>query len=73
MPSLRHAAANVDHARRPEVGPGEFFFARPDQLHGLVRGLGQPRRFDGRFTGVLAAVGRAGVRNDHAYAYLRES
>src|SRR5437667_4003900 len=37
------AAADLDHSRRAEVGPGEFLLARPDQLYRSARRSGQPR------------------------------
>ena len=61
------AALDLDHAGRPEVGPGEFFLTRPDELHRLAGRPGQPGRLDGRLAGVLAAVAGAGVGHDHAH------
>src|SRR2546430_14627399 len=49
----------VDYARRTEIGPGKFLFARPDQFHRFSRSFRQPRRFDSRFAGVLASISRA--------------
>src|SRR5581483_12468974 len=64
--SCADAAVNVDHSRRPEVRPGEFLFARPNELHRPARLFRQPRSFDGRFAGVLAAVSRSSIRYDYA-------
>src|SRR5262245_42101366 len=63
---LVHLTPYVDDAGRPEIRPREFLFARPDQLDGLLRRTGDPRRLDCRVSGVLAAVGGARVRDDHA-------
>ena len=64
---LAGAAADFDDAAGPEVGPGEFLFARPRHFHRLARGSGEASGFDGRFAGVLAAVAGAGVGNDVAH------
>ena len=69
-PILGHAADDVDDARGSEVGPGELFLARPDDLDrpaGLAR---QPRRLDGRLDRVLAAVAGAGIGHDDAYGVV---
>ena len=63
--SLR-AAVDLDDARRPEVGPGEFFLAGPDQLDRLAGRAGEAGGLDGRFAGVLAAVARTRVGHDDA-------
>src|SRR5436309_9655978 len=61
------AAGDVDHTRGAEVSPGELLFARPHQLDGLVGRGGETRRFEGRFPGMLSAVTRARIGNDHAH------
>ena len=66
VPSRLSAGANLDEAGRTQVGPGEFFLARPHQLDRLARGLGEARGFDGGFAGVLAAVAAAHVGLDDA-------
>ena len=72
MPSLRDAALDLDDARRPEVGPGEFFLAGPDQLDRPAGLAGQARGLDGRFARVLAAVAGAGVGHDHPHRVVGE-
>ena len=67
------AALDFDHAGRPEVGPGEFFLASPDQLDRPAGLAGDSRGLDGRFAGVLAAVAGAGVRHDDANRVVGES
>src|SRR5262249_3085627 len=62
--------ANVDHTRGAEVGPGEFLFARPDNFDRFFGRASETRGLDGGFTGVLAAVSGAGVRHEHANAFL---
>ena len=67
------AALHVDDARRAEVGPGELLLARPHELHRPARGLGQPRRLHRALAGVLAAVARAGVGDDHPDLVFRHA
>src|SRR5438874_11547029 len=55
----------VDYARRTEIGPSKFLFARPDQLHRFSGSFRKARRFDGRFAGVLASICRASIRHNH--------
>jgi hypothetical protein len=57
---------HVDHRRRPKIRPGEFLFARPSQHNRLACVFGDAGRFDGAFAGVLAAIGAAKIRYDHA-------
>src|SRR5271166_5012229 len=71
-PVLARRAANVDHAGWTEIRPRHLFFAGPVDLHRFSRGLGQSRGFDSRFAGMLAAVARASVQSDDAYAILRQ-
>ncbi len=59
-------AFDFDHAGRPEVGPCEFFLARPDELDRPAGLASQPGRFNGRLAGMLAAVARPGVRHNDA-------
>ena len=54
----------------PEVGPGELFFARPDQLDRSSGGTGQARGLNRRLAGMLAAICRAGSRHDHPNRFL---
>ncbi len=58
------AALDFDDAGRPEVGPGEFFLARPDELDRSACLASQPGRLDGRLAGMLAAVARPGIGHD---------
>ena len=64
------AAANLDHAGGPEVRPGEFFLACPDELDGLPRRFREPRRLDGRIARMLAAVRRSGIGHDDTHPVL---
>src|SRR3954468_12376481 len=66
------SAAYVNYARRTEIRPGKFLFTRPDQLHGFSGSFRQARRFDSRFASVLASVGRARIRHNHANAFRSE-
>src|SRR5262249_36731472 len=45
---LRYPSANVDHAGRAEIGPGELFLTGPDDFHRLAGGFRQSRGFDRR-------------------------
>ena len=65
------SARQVDHASRAKIGPGEFLFPRPGQLHRFAGRLGKPGRLDGRFGRVLAAVAGTHVRRDDADFLLR--
>src|SRR5690242_10966900 len=58
------AAFDFDYSRRPEIGPGELFFPRPDDLHGLSCSASQSRRFNRRVAGVLPSVCRTSVGSD---------
>src|SRR5947209_3023383 len=62
---------SFDDASGTEVGPGEFLFAGPCDLHGSARGFGQTRRFDGRLSSVLAAIARPCIGDDHAHIRAR--
>ena len=64
------AALDVDDAGGTKVGPGEFFFARPDELHGFARGSRQARGFHGALAGVFAAITRTSVGHDHAHLFF---
>ena len=70
FPAGVDSAFDFDEARRTEVGPGEFFFARPYEFDGTIGGFREASGFDGSVAGVLAAVGRARVGNDNANAAL---
>src|SRR5580704_12733255 len=54
------AALDFDDAGRSEVGPGEFFLARPDEFYRLACLASQ----DGRLAGMLAAVACPGIGHD---------
>ena len=60
------SALDIDHAGRSKISPGEFFFARPDELHWFVRCFCEPRGFNRALAGMFAAVTRAGVGNNDA-------
>src|SRR5262249_55399634 len=62
---LAHAAGHVDDPGWAEVSPGELLFARPNQLHGLTRSLGEARGLDGRLPGMFAPETRTGIGRDH--------
>ena len=51
-----NTALNVDHASRAKIRPGEFFFARPNELDGFSGRSRQTRSFDCALAGVLAAI-----------------
>src|SRR5260370_34342140 len=60
----RDGAFDFDDAGGTEIGPGEFFFAGPDDFDRTTGGAGKARGFDGGVAGVLATIGRAGVGHD---------
>src|SRR5579885_2452461 len=68
----RDAAANVNYTRGTEVCPGHLLFARPDDLDRAFRCPRQARGLKRRVCRMLAPVGGAGVRHDHANAVLRK-
>src|ERR1700693_2945657 len=61
-----HGAFHFDDASGAKIGPGEFFFAGPNDFDRAARGARQASGFDGSVAGVLSAVRRAGVGDDHA-------
>src|SRR6267142_7268276 len=62
------AALRLDDAGGTKIGPGEFFFARPNDFHGMTSRTGQASGFQRGLAGVLSAIGGTGVRHDHAHA-----
>src|SRR5262249_44153279 len=52
--------------RRPEVSPGKLLFTRPHNLNWLPRCLRQPRRLNGTFSAMLAAIAAAHVGHNDA-------
>src|ERR1035437_319405 len=60
------ACCDVDQAGGAEIGPGEFFASRPDDLDGLASGFGQASSFNGRLAGMLTTIAAAHVGLDHA-------
>ena len=66
-----NASGNVNHASGTKIGPGEFLFTRPYHLDRALGGARQPCRLDCRLAGMLAAVGRAGIRHQHAHPIFR--
>src|SRR5215471_13902956 len=67
-----NSAFDIDHAGRPEVGPGEFFFAGPDDLDRRAGASGEPCRFNRDLAGVFAAIARAGIRHDYSDLVWRQ-
>src|ERR1700675_989830 len=67
-----YGAFHFDDASGTEIGPGEFFFAGPDNFDRAARGTRQASGFDGSVAGVLSAVRRAGVGDDHANIAFRD-
>src|SRR5215472_5501788 len=64
-------AGYLNHARRPEIRPGELFLPRPQHLHRLLCRSRQTGRLQRRITGVLPAIRRPGVRHQHPHLVLR--
>src|SRR6266850_226566 len=62
------ATLNLDDAGGTKVGPREFFFARPNDFHGMPGRAGQASGLQRGVTGVLSAIRGTGVRHDHANA-----
>src|SRR5215471_11994682 len=58
------SAFYFDEARRAEIGPGEFLFARPNEFDGTVGGFRKTRGLDGGVARMFAAVGRTGIGHD---------
>src|SRR5579872_162007 len=69
-PVLTHPAADLNHARRPEIGPSEFLLKRPNQLYRLPGSLRQTRRFHGCFARMFAAVTGTGVWHNDVNAFF---
>src|SRR6266446_9040790 len=65
------AALDIDHAGRPKIGPGEFFFACPDEFDRLAGCFRQTRGLDRAFAGMFAAVTRASIGDDDANFVFR--
>ena len=63
---VANASRGLNHSRRAKVCPGKLLFTRPHHLDRTPGRARQPRRLDCCLAGMLAAVGRAGVRHDHA-------
>ena len=64
-----HAGFDFDEAGGAEIGPGEFFFAGPDDFDRLAGGFGKARGFDGGLAAVLATVAAAHVGLDDAHFF----
>src|SRR5229473_2142975 len=62
------ATLHLDDAGGTKIGPGEFFFARPNDFHGMTSRAGQASGFQRGLAGVLSSIGGTGVRHDHANA-----
>src|SRR6185437_1530045 len=67
---ILYARRHLDHTRRSEIGPGELFLPRPDQLHRPVDGLRQSRGFDSRFTAMFSAITGTRIGYDHPYLFF---
>src|SRR6267142_7231820 len=65
------AALHLDDAGGTKIGPGEFFFARPNDFYGMTSRAGQASGFQRGVAGVLSAIRGTGVRHDHANAAFR--
>src|SRR5260370_40693212 len=63
---ILHTAFDIDHSGRTKVGPGKLLFARPDELDWFAGCARQPRRLDGAFAGMFAAIARTALRHDPA-------
>src|SRR6266850_636927 len=61
-------ALDLDDASRTKIGPGEFFFTRPNNFHGMPSRAGQASGLQRGVAGVLSAIRGTGVRHDHANA-----
>ena len=64
---MARGCPDFNEARWAEVGPGEFLFAGPHNLHGFAGGLGKAGSFNSSFAGVLAAVSAAHVGLEDAH------
>src|SRR5229473_6069311 len=62
------AALNLDDAGGTKIGPGKFFFARPNDFHGTPSRAGQASGLQRGVAGVLSAIRGTSVRHDHANA-----
>src|SRR6266849_3943451 len=66
-PIILDAALDVDDTSRAEVSPGEFFFARPHELHWFSAGTCQTGSFNGAFPRVLPTITRPCVGHDDSH------
>src|SRR6266571_2086670 len=64
---IAHAALDVDHTRRPEVCPGEFFLASPYQLDWFPRSFRQAGCFQRGVAGVFTAIRRSRIRDQDSH------
>src|SRR3984893_2021659 len=62
------AALHFDDSGGAKIGPGEFFFARPDDFYGMTSRAGQASGLQRGVAGVLSAIRGTSVRHDHAHA-----
>src|SRR6185437_2091682 len=69
---ILYARRHLAPTRRSEIGPGEFFLPRPDQLHRPVDGLCQSRGFDSRFTAMFSAITGTRIGHDDPYLFFVE-
>jgi len=66
------SARDINHSRRPEIGPGKLVFTGPADRDGFLRGHGEASGFDRNFTRVFATESAAGVRHDHSHLLARD-
>src|SRR5262249_15118403 len=59
------ATPRLDYPTWTKIGPGEFLFARPHQLHWFSRCLGQTRSLNRTLPSMLATISRARIGHHH--------
>src|SRR6476661_68554 len=62
------AAPYLDDAGGTKIGPGKFFFARPNDFHRTLRRTGQAGGLQRGVAGVLSAVRGTSIWHDHPNA-----
>ena len=68
LPVRGHTGLHGNQTGWTQVSEREFLGARPHQLDGATDGTSQSGRLDGVLAGVLAAICRPGVGDDHTDA-----
>src|SRR5712692_8688287 len=66
------ATLDFDDACRPEIRPGEFFLAGPNDFHWTTRGARQPSSLDRRVASVFPSIRGSRVRHNHAHVTFRQ-